>query len=706
MLTACKSKRTINLIAVFTLILSTVVQFMLPGQTVLGAAESENIYSEKIMAKSSSSLELEIQGALPLATSYEVYRLVDGELEAVSYREVRVGAENVTVEVNQDNEITKMILNGYTPIENMRVGIMTTDFVTLEHDEIEVQSATGLEIVDKVADEILLINPNELITIQAQQHEVTIMTEDGTTLYTTTNRIYVSTEENGKIIVDNIRRGSEWTPVEASYRGFFEITATHSGDKLHLINEVNLEDYLYQVVPSEMPASFGLEALKAQSVAARTYALGDYFSERFTEDGFFVLDSVMSQVYNNAPENALTTQAVQETAGIVMRDETGGLVDARYYSTSAGYGASKHEVWSEADGTFPSSVVPYLLAQSHTFDPDNPDQMLELDTSDEEEMLHFFKTLSYTGYDDASDFFRWKTTLSKEELGNTINKNLTLRQQADPKFVLTQNDAGQFVSLPIPEAGIGEFQDMYVTKRGEGGNIMDLVIEGTTGTYKVIKEYNIRFVIRPWSPDTGGDPVTLYMARAGSDGYDAPSREDFNILPSAFFSVEIDEESEDITFFGGGYGHGVGMSQYGAYHLGESKGWAFDEILTAYYPNMVLDDIYEENDTDPGDGDDNDTGDGSEVPTIEDMLALIVKFEEEGEFANDSVARALTIHLTSVNQFVKKEENEKVLKHMDGFKLLLDHHREQESVSESAYDTLLNQANQFVSSYETTLEIK
>ncbi|WP_275898324.1 SpoIID/LytB domain-containing protein [Peribacillus alkalitolerans] len=367
------------------------------------------------------------------------------------------------------------------------------------------------------------------------------------------------------------------------------MTASAAGDKLHLINEVNLEDYLLQVVPSEMPATFGLNALKAQSVAARTYALGDYLADRFAKEGFFVLDSVMSQVYNNSAENALTSQAVQETKGAIMLSKDGSLVDARYYSTSGGYGASKHQVWSDADGSFPGHEVPYLLAQSHTFDPNDQSKMLEIDTSNEQEILDFYKTLSHTGYDGTSPWFRWKVTLSKEELSNTINKNIGARQVADPNFVLTKNESGEFVSLPIPAEGIGEFKNMYVEKRGDGGNIMELVVEGSTGTYKIVKEFNIRFTIRPTSTYTGGGTVVLHRATAGSTVYNAPTN-NYTILPSAFFNFEIGEDNS-VTFFGGGNGHGVGMSQYGASHLGLKMGWGYDQILTAYYPNMTLSDV-------------------------------------------------------------------------------------------------------------------
>ncbi|MCH1625946.1 SpoIID/LytB domain-containing protein [Ferdinandcohnia quinoae] len=585
-----KGKRIVCLLAIIGLVFSIFPQAFF-GQANASAERSWDLYSEKIMAKDTGNLtlELELHGEFKLAKNVQITQEVNGKKYKKTLNDVRVGAENISVRVNHKNEITKININGPTPVDTMRVGIMTTNFASTDHSEIKLSSPTGLEVIDKVANQSFTIAAEEVITFTANSHAVTVKKEDDTELMTTANRLYVKTEEAGKISVDSITRGSVWTPVDPSYRGTFEITSISGGDKLNLINEVDLEDYLLQVVPSEMPASFGLNALKAQAVAARTYALGDYLSDRFAKEGYFVLDSVMSQVYNNTPENAITSQAVKETKGVIMLSNDGSLVDARYYSTSGGYGASKHQVWADGDGSFPGEAVPYLIAQSHTFDPNDSSKMLEINTQDEQEVLSFYKTLSYTGYDGMSPYFRWKIGLSKEELANTINKNLSIRQAADPNFVLTKNEAGEFVSLPIPAEGIGEFNNMYVAKRGDGGNIMELVIEGSTGTYKIIKEYNIRFTIRPMSSDTLGAPVLIHRATAGSEDYTAAPLTNYSILPSAFFSFEFDEEN-GVTFFGGGNGHGVGMSQYGAAHLGLNEGWAYDHILNAYYPNMSLTD--------------------------------------------------------------------------------------------------------------------
>ncbi|MFS0863081.1 SpoIID/LytB domain-containing protein [Fredinandcohnia sp. 179-A 10B2 NHS] len=577
-----------GLFSVIAIVVLVIGLFSQVGQA--SAAEENRSwveYTEKIMAKDkeSGTLELELQGEFKLAKNYDVTQHGENRVYQKSLADVRVGAENVTVRVNHKNEITKIYIDGPTPVETMRVGIMTSGFATVDHDTVVLSSKVGLEIVDKVAGESITVAAGEKVTFTPASHEITVTNTAGDVLYTSPNRLYAFTEEGSKIKVENITRASG----DPSYRGFFELTTSDAGDKINLINEVNFEQYLYQVVPSEMPAYFGLEALKAQAVAARTYAMGDYLSDRFAKDGFFVLDSVMSQVYNNTAENAVTTQAVNETAGVIMVGVDGSLVDARYYSTSGGYGASKHQVWAGDDGSFPSEEIPYLLARSHTFDPNDPSKMLEINTQSEEEVLDFYKTLSHTGYDGNSPWFRWKVSLTKEELENTINANIVGRQAADPNFVLTQNATGEFVSQPIPTEGIGEFVDMYVAKRGDGGNAMELVIEGTTGTYKIIKEYNIRFTIRPSNAYTKGDTVVLERAYAGSTGYTANTN-NYTILPSAFFGFEPNEEG-GVTFYGGGNGHGVGMSQYGAYYLGTTLDYDYDSILTSYYSNMSLEDL-------------------------------------------------------------------------------------------------------------------
>lgn len=565
-------------------------------------ADSEgpgNLLTEKIMAKNAAdrTLELEYAGVLRLADNLTVEQDLDGRIVQRTLNEVMVGANNADIHLNGSGEIAKIVLNGETPRDRMRVGIRydiadITDMTQLNHNRIEIRSDQPFRLTDKIGGKQFDIARNAAIALTAADGRIRIE-QNGEELYRTTNRIYVAPSHASSLLEISSLKRAHGVP---KYRGEFEVFLSPEPGRLRLINEVGIEQYLYQVVPSEMPASFGLEALKAQAVAARTYALSDYFISRFADEGFHIDDSTLSQVYNNQAENSLTHQAVDETAGKIML--SGGLlVDARFYSTSGGYGASKHEVWSDAETQrFPGTAVPYLTARSYTYDPNNSGSMLEIDTADEQAVAAFYRDLSLTGYDSDSLYFRWKVGLSRAELEKTISKNIKLRHAADPNFILTKQADGSFANLPIPDEGIGTLQNLVVAKRGAGGNMTELIVEGSTGTYKLVKEFNIRFTIRPNKTDTGSETdILAYRAKGGSSDYDlAQTLKNPSILYSAFFTFDIEKgeagDIERVTFYGGGNGHGVGMSQYGAQMLAK-EGWAYDRILNAYYADMSIADL-------------------------------------------------------------------------------------------------------------------
>ncbi|MBL0388613.1 SpoIID/LytB domain-containing protein [Tumebacillus sp. ITR2] len=559
-----------------------------------GAAVTAPYFHEKVMAKTTTThtLDLELHGALRLADTYSVFRVENGHVIPQSFQDIAVGAENVSVFYDEQGQGDLVLLEGKTPVNTMRVGINNNGFASLDHARLDFTSAGGLKVEDKKSHWTTDIAASTAVALVpgADGTHVSVAGQD---LYVSTNRLYVyPAVESTPVQIMTFKRAYGY-PL---YHGDFEITPSTTAGKLQLINEVQIEDYLRQVVPSEMPASFGLEALKAQSVAARTYALGDYESTRYATKGFHVDDSTLSQVYNNSAENDLTSQAVKETKGLIMKSGD-ALVDARYYSTSGGYGAAKHEVWADGNGSFPGTPLSYLDAKSYVYDPAQPGELLNLNTQDEAALNSFYKNLSLTGYDSESYYFRWKVGFSKTELQNTINSNLSDRYKADPNAILTLDANGQYVSKPIPAGGVGTVNNLYVAKRGTGGNMMELVIEGSTGTYKIVKEYNIRFTIRPNKAYTGGADVLLSRAKGGSSAYDpAFVLKNYTILPSAFATFDIARDADGnlttVTFYGGGNGHGVGMSQYGASSLG-AQGWSYDRILNAYYSGMELVNVYE-----------------------------------------------------------------------------------------------------------------
>jgi len=136
-----------------------------------------------------------------------------------------------------------------------------------------------------------------------------------------------------------------------SYRGFLTMAGTPKG--IVVVNHVNLEDYLKSVVPGELsPGQFGaLEALKAQAVAARTYALRNIGA--FRSLGFDLFNTPRSQLYMGmASEHPVSTRAVEETKGVVMLYK-GGLINALYTSTCGGR-------TEDAENVFSGRPVPYL----------------------------------------------------------------------------------------------------------------------------------------------------------------------------------------------------------------------------------------------------------------------------------------------------------------------------------------------------------
>jgi stage II sporulation protein D len=135
------------------------------------------------------------------------------------------------------------------------------------------------------------------------------------------------------------------------YRGFLVLKGTPRG--LVVVNYVGLEDYLKSVVPGELsPGQFNaIEALKAQAVAARTYALKNM--GQFDHFGYDLVDTPRSQLYvGMAAENPLSTRAVDETKGEVVRYH-GELINALYTSTCGGR-------TEDADKVFSGRPVPYL----------------------------------------------------------------------------------------------------------------------------------------------------------------------------------------------------------------------------------------------------------------------------------------------------------------------------------------------------------
>jgi stage II sporulation protein D len=137
------------------------------------------------------------------------------------------------------------------------------------------------------------------------------------------------------------RSRAVFTVAGKPYRGDIVLDVDARRGVARILNRLPLEDYLLGVVPGEMPDRFGLEALKAQAVAARSYALSE------SEDRGFVFDDTRSQVYGGRSiETVLGTRAVRETAGQVLVSRN-RVVKAYYHSTCGGRTATAESVFPD-----------------------------------------------------------------------------------------------------------------------------------------------------------------------------------------------------------------------------------------------------------------------------------------------------------------------------------------------------------------------
>lgn len=345
--------------------------------------------------------------------------------------------------------------------------------------------------------------------------------------------------KDGLIGVRNLKRAG----TQALYRGEIELVKYDKKfGRFHIVNVIEVEDYLKGVVPNEMPVRFGLEALKAQSVAARNYVLSPRTK---AYEAFDVVDSVASQVYFGAnSEKELGSQAVEETEGIIALYNW-DLILAQYCSTAGGYTESFANAFSDPKTKmFPSVSKPYLVAK--------PDMLSQSPLDMEEDASRFYKSTP-DSYDMKSPYFRWQRVWTKDELQKVLQANLPVQSATgfvEPAF--NKNDI------------LDEIQKIEVKRRGESGKIIELEIITKSQNIKVYKELVIR---------------RLFMNQGKA-------------LPSAnlVFEHEFDENENllSITAYGGGYGHGVGMSQYGAGFMATELGFSYEKILKHYYTDITL----------------------------------------------------------------------------------------------------------------------
>jgi len=344
------------------------------------------------------------------------------------------------------------------------------------------------------------------------------------------------------------------------YEGTLELER-RGESSFSIINELPMERYLLGVVPNEMPVSFGQTALEAQAITARSYAYNQFYGNSYCGYGAHVTDTVASQVYLGYEKNEAAEAAVQATAGQCAVTAEGAVAQTYFYSTSCGFGAGSGEVWAQ-DGTLGSSGRSYLQAQTYG-------ELKKPET--EEEWLAFWQDWEQEGWDAASPWYRWKVYFSCGQLSEIAAKQLETVQNC---------------TVEGSKADLGRLQGIEITRRGEGGVAMELQMEFEKGKATIQTENAIRQVLSP-TRLTVGEPI--YLQRKGGDSLTGNT-----MLPSGFFAIkEMRNEAGTLTgiaLYGGGNGHGVGMSQYGAKKLA-AEGKTAAEIIACYFPGTRVEKV-------------------------------------------------------------------------------------------------------------------
>ena len=521
-----------------------------------GALRSVKIKGEKINGKLLSIgdgfIEIEGKGKYPCQEDMTVYQLY-GKLSGGGRTDLRIGYD-FTDFVLEDGAVCAGLITRDEAMENIRVVIKDTGYGGAYHEKVEL-----------TADTAFTLRYGNYDNMESREYEAgDVVSLDRESEFFSGERIYVEPEAlTGRIKLLSVER-AQGNP---EYRGKMEIARAEEG--LVLVNEVLLEEYLYSVVPSEMPSSYPLEALKAQAVCARTYAYRHMQHSGIAGFGAHVDDSAGYQVYNNIAENAQSTKAVKETSGNLLYygDE---LCGSYYYSTSCGFGTDT-DIWKSGG----SEDTSYL--QAKRIGEGEPDYDGE-EMAEEDNFSSFISRTHDSDYESGEAWYRW-TYESKEADGDRLLAAMKKRYEINNGLVLTENDDGEFESKPVKR--LGKVKDISIIKRGSGGVADELLIEGTENTFKVISEHNIRYVLN--------NGVSKVIRQDGSE-VASPS-----LLPSGYFSIATSKEDDIVIGYslsGGGYGHGVGMSQNGAKAMAE-KGFRSNDILTFFYRSCEIRNVYD-----------------------------------------------------------------------------------------------------------------
>lgn len=319
------------------------------------------------------------------------------------------------------------------------------------------------------------------------------------------------------------------------YRGTFVVKPSLKSSDLNLINFIDIESYLKGVLKAEMLASFLPEALKAQAIISRTFALKH--KDTFRARGYGLKSTEQSQMYKGASgEDPRTSAAVIATRGVVLTSE-GELVEASYHSCCGGSTENNESVWS-------GSPKPYTRS-------------VRCDWCKESPNYEWKAELTYEEIEAALSSHGW-------ELGGIRRLELDYSVSGRIRYVVITTDSGREVYIP--------------------GNKFRIIVDRR-------KLKSLKFVFKD---DPVGDLLAMNpsLGAVDNDNIVVDDEKDMAIqsIISGYLS-NYTSSKRKLRVTGRGFGHGVGLCQWGAQGLAKEK-FSFGRILQYYYHGTELKKIF------------------------------------------------------------------------------------------------------------------
>ncbi len=436
----------------------------------------------------------------------------------------------------------------------IRVGITTTDLTGLGHKKLSISSdkpISAATLSERNADKPkpLKLLSKHLVHVEESIGSLRLSCDEdqlGCVGLVKGDRLLLSSSSAFRVTTLNRANGTAGGSPQ--YIGKLEIFVD-AAENLRLVLITTLEEYVKGVLQSEIPASYGLEAIKAQAVAARTYALNPRISHE--KDDCNVCDSYLCCQYF-AGAIAISDRhrkAIDATAGRVLTFADKPIL-ALFSSCAGGHTENFEACFSDpVTGQFPMPPLPYLKGVAEGKVPPDPGT---------EKYLRALWQVAHPQTADAwSPHFKWSVNMTGNQVESHMHHVIDTMMK-DPTVA-------PFIVAP-KSAKFGHVKSFEVKERGVAGTAILLRIATSTGDWYIKKELVIRSVFK----NSEAKVSRLKSARL-------------------FFNVSTDRLGlvSRVNIRGLGWGHGVGMQQTGAQGFAK-QGHSYQQILNHYFQGALI----------------------------------------------------------------------------------------------------------------------